>query len=218
MTTKKAMAIAIERDDDKMTIALVPNKTKARGISYYGDGWKYSKATAELLVQSYISREALVDGATVFLDKRLVDNFPIVTDSPFKGEFKLVYTDENGQPIKAAKLQEPPRTVTTTPYHVEIKMFGDKIPLFTVCINDSYLARNKKFNTTFRAKELNEWIIALYQRRKEYANFTIEIPKVIAALYLDIFSINPKRIIDELNVTLTEEPANLGVEELQAIV
>lgn len=203
MASKKAMAIAIERDEVKMTITIAPVETKTR--VYYVDGYKYSRATANIYVQDYINR--IVGGespnAAIYLDKRLADDFTVLTNSPFKGEFKLVYTGNDGQPISFEPQITTPASVDLKPYRVEIVMYGDKKPLFDIlvngkCINGSISSRS------LVQKDVDAWLIKAYQMRKQYPNMTIEIPRVVAALYLDSLCCNP-RINRELNITLTEE-------------
>lgn len=204
MARKKVMAIAIEREDDKMTITIAPVETKTR--VYYVDGYKCSRATANLCVQSYINW--IVNGelpnATIYLDERLADEFPALTNSPFKGEFKLVYTGGDGQPISSEPQIATPASVDMKPYHVEIVMYGDKKPLFDIlvngkCINGSISSR------CLVQKDVDAWLIEAYQMRKQYPNLTIEIPRVIAG-WFDVFNINASRFLTELNVTLTEQP------------
>ena len=197
------MAIAIEREDDKMTITIAPVETKTR--VYYVDGYKYSRATANLYVQSYINR--IVNGelpnAVIYLDERLVDEFSALTNSPFKGEFKLVYTGDDGQPIASEPQIATGASIDLKPYHVEISMYGDKKPLFDIrvngeCINGSISSR------CLVQKDVDAWLIKAYQMRKQYPNMTVEIPRVVA-WGLDVFNINPSRFLAELHVTLTEE-------------
>lgn len=203
MASKKAMAIAIERDEVKMTITIAPVGTKTR--VYYVDGYKYSRATANIYVQDYINR--IVGGespnAAIYLDKRLADDFTVLTNSPFKGEFKLVYTGNDGQPISFEPQITTPASVDMKPYRVEIVMYGDKKPLFDIlvngkCINGSISSRS------LVQKDVDAWLIKAYQMRKQYPNMTVEIPRVVAC-GLDVFNINPSRFLAELHVTLTEE-------------
>ncbi|MBR6888695.1 MAG: hypothetical protein IKN16_09660 [Selenomonadaceae bacterium] len=203
MASKKAMAIAIERDEVKMTITIAPVGTKTR--VYYVDGYKYSRATANIYVQDYINR--IVGGespnAAIYLDKRLADDFTVLTNSPFKGEFKLVYTGNDGQPISFEPQITTPASVDMKPYRVEIVMYGDKKPLFDIlvngkCINGSISSRS------LVQKDVDAWLIKAYQMRKQYPNMTVEIPRVVA-WGLDVFNINPSRFLAELHVTLTEE-------------
>ncbi|MBQ3442224.1 MAG: hypothetical protein IJG33_03150 [Selenomonadaceae bacterium] len=202
MASKKAMAIAIERDDEQMTITIAPVETKTR--VYYVNGWKYKRATVDIYIQDYINR--IVDessNATIYLDERLVDEFPALTNSPFKGEFKLVYTGDDGQPIASEPQIATGASIDLKPYHVEISMYGDKKPLFDIrvngeCINGSISSR------CLVQKDVDAWLIKAYQMRKQYPNMTVEIPRVVA-WGLDVFNINPSRFLAELHVTLTEE-------------
>ena len=199
MANKKAMTIAIERDNDKMTITIAPVETKTR--VYYVDGYKYSRATANLYVQTYINW--IVNGelpnATIYLDERLVDDFPVLTNSPFKGEFKLVYTADDGQPISSEPQIATPASVDMKPYRVEIVMYGNKKPLFDILVNG-----NRNNSRCLVQKGVDDWLIKAYRMRKQYPNMTIEIPRVIAG-WFDVFNINPSRFLDELNITLTEK-------------
>lgn len=204
MASKKAMAIAIERDEVKMTITIAPVETKTR--VYYVDGYKYSRATANIYVQDYINR--IVGGespnAAIYLDKRLADDFTVLTNSPFKGEFKLVYTGNDGQPISFEPQITTPASVDLKPYRVEIAMYGNKTALFDIFVNGD-IANYKIFGKSpLTKKDVDAWLIKTYQMRKQYPNMTIEIPRVVAALYLDFLCCNP-RVNSELNITLTEK-------------
>ena len=205
MANKRAMAIAIERDDDKMTITIAPVETKTR--VYYVDGYKCSRATASLCVQSYINWivKGELPNAVIYLDERLADEFPALTNSPFKGEFKLVYTGGDGQPISSEPQIATPASVDMKPYHVEIVMYGDKKPLFDILVNNK-LSNYKLFGKSpLRQKDVDAWLVKLYRMRKQYPNMAIEIPRVIAG-WFDVFNINASRFLTELNVTLTEQP------------
>lgn len=196
---ENAMAIAIDRDEKKMTIAITQDATKGKTKKYLVDGCKSSKAKVELVIQSYL-REAIDTGATVQIDKRLANEFVAIADTPYKGEFNLVYTDNNGQPVQVVSNAQGEfvGSVDPTHYHFEIKMYGNKIPLFDIFKN------GRLFIGSLSQSRMNKWIINAYQMRKKYPNMTIEVPRVVAALHLDSLACNP-RIVRELNIALTED-------------
>lgn len=198
--------ISVVCEDDAMTIKL--DNPDAKTTRYYLESGKCTKSNCEVVIMTYLERimRGELPNATVFVDERLANEFEAITNSPYLGEFKLVYTDKNGRPLRSAALaalKEHYTKVDTTPYHIEIKMFGDKTAFFQIRIND-YFAHNRNFNTVFRTKEANEFFIRLYQRRHLYANLSITIPRY-AACWLDFLAVNSRRVFDELNITLTED-------------
>ena len=198
-----AREIRIVREDDKMTITLA--NADAKGTTRYFCEWcKVPKATLELLIADYIYRFAIVNGSPVLIDERIADEFKAITETPYKGEFVLAYTDGSGRVVNFAEWKEPYPVVYATPYHVEIRMFGDKVPLFEILYNGHALRCTNRCGTTWRAKEVDAWLIRLYQRRKQYPNLSIKVPRIVAC-FLDSLAVNATRIIRELNITFTEE-------------
>ena len=198
--------IHIDHEDDKMTITLAHADEKR--TVYVLNGWRRTKGTAELVIADYIYH-AVDSGLPLLIDERLADEFKaIIADSPYKGEFKLAYTDGSGRVVNFPEWEEPYPVVYATPYHVEIRMFGDKVPLFEILYNGHALRCTNRCGTTWRKKEVDDWIIKLYQTRKQYPNLSIEVPRIVAALFLDSLACNP-RIVRELNITLTEEQSRV---------
>lgn len=209
MKRKKAVVtrdILVVCEDDAMTITLA--NSGAKPTRYYLNDCKCTKGNCEVVIMTYLERimRGELPTATVLVDERLANEFEALANSPYLGEFKLVYTDKDGRYLRSAALaasKEHYTNVDTTVYHVEITMFGDKTAFFQIRIND-YFARNKNFSESFRTKEANEWLIRLYQRRHLYKNFSIKISRY-AATQIDFLAVNSRRIFDELNITLTED-------------
>ena len=196
------MIIAVERENEKMTVTVPTVGATEKKKSYFVDGAKASKDTTEIVIRSYV-QYAIETGATIEIDTRLANEFKAIAATPYKGEFALIYTDKDGKPVEVAAEQKGmfANSVDTTPYHVEIKMYGDKTPIFEMLI-DGRNRINKRGGYTFRKSEVDEWIMKAYMQRKQYPNMTFEVPEVVAVLHLDSFATNP-RFIRELNVTLT---------------
>lgn len=199
---KSPMIIAISREAEKMTISAGTGKAKTK--KYFVDGEKMTRGQVEIIILSYV-QSAIETGATIEIDNRLANEFDAIANTPYKGEINLVYVDENGKPVKADDEKQGmfADSVDTTPYHAKIIMFGDKIPMFQVICNGRELNSKRGNGHSLSQKEVDEWIIKTYQQRKQYPNLIIEVPEVVATLYLDSFACNP-RFIRELNVTLTK--------------
>jgi len=198
---KSPMIIAISREAEKMTISAGTGKAKVK--KYFVDGEKMTRGQTEIVIRSYV-QSAIETGATIEIDSRLANEFDAIAKTPYKGEFTLIHVDENGKPVKVDDEKQGmfADSVDATPYHAKIIMFGDKVPMFQVICNGREL-NSKRGGRSFSQKEVDEWIIKTYQQRKQYPNLIIEVPEVVATLYLDSFACNP-RFIRELNVMLTK--------------
>lgn len=188
--------IVINCDSDAIVIDFAPFKLKSRKI--FVDGRLQTKDVANLVIASYVQLEIAGGYPIIYINENLAGEFKSITDSPYTGEFQLVYTRDS-VPIKTFDVKARPTVdlVETTPHHVdfEIRMFGNKTPLFDIFANGKLIKRS------LRKSDAEKWLIRLYQQRHSYANLTVEIPRVVAALFLDIDS----RIVRKLNVTLTED-------------
>lgn len=195
------MKIVVERENEKMTIAALD--LQETGKKFFVDGVKRSKATTELIIRSF-AQMAIEDGSIIEIDARLANEFKAITDSPFKGEFAVVYTDADGKPVEVDDVQQDmfADSVDTTPYHIEIKMCGNKTPIFEILRDGQHLI-NGRNGYTFSKSKVDEWIMQAYEERRQYPNMTIEVSREVATLHLDSFACNP-RIIRELNVILTD--------------
>lgn len=100
--------------------------------------------------------------------------------------------------------------VDETPRHVEITMHGNETPLFSITVDGKAIYNGK---ANWSQKNVDEWVMNAYENRAQYPNMTIEVPEVVAALYLNSFACHPN-IVRELNVTLT---AGITEEERAAI-
>ena len=109
------------------------------------------------------------------------------TDNAVEAEIETQKTDTAGIDVK--------------PYAVQIKMFGNKVPMFSITANGQAVA-NKRRTINWRKKEVDEWVLKAYEMRSQYPNMTIEVQEEVAVLHLDSFACNP-HIVRELNVTLT---------------
>lgn len=209
---KKAMTIVIDREEDAMTISVAPPKGK--GITFYETAYgKISKGVAKVMIQSYIWRDAVGDGASVFVDEQLKGEISAISESPYLGEFKLFYVGKQGEQIPAV-VPAVSEGVDETQRHVRIVMYGDKTAMFDVFVNDE-LSNYKIFGKSRVAKkDIDNWIVSLYRNRRRYPNLTFEMPRLVAG-WLDTLCCNP-RIIDGLHMTLTETPPNYNVQDLYA--
>lgn len=107
-------------------------------------------------------------------------------------------TDDTSEQNKVMQQELFGVIVDETPRHVEITMHGNKTPLFSITV-DGRAIYNGKAN--WSKKDVDEWVMNAYENRAQCPNMTIEVPEVVAALYLNSFACHPN-IIRELNVTL----------------
>lgn len=185
--------VNIWREEDAMTITLT--NADAKTTRYFVDGRRCSKGVAEVIVASYILRDAVENHASVIIDERLSTEFKAITDSPYLGEFRLFYS-QDGVQTKAFDAQET-ATADRAPRRYRIVMFGDKTPLFEIHCNGHVISTGGPL----RKSTVDAWVIDLYRKRKCYPNLSLSVSHA-AACFLDTLSVNPQRILDGLNVTL----------------